>query len=370
MKKQIAIICLLLNSVFAWSQNFVKISAPCTDELVQKTPGRWINVEDNIYAPELNKAQLPEIAKRLDNIQQFVLKTYSTPIGVDAVWQRIVNDGLFCLQLKFSKTSEGELKYDIVNGIPVASYYYSCGFFRYSCSSEPNQMRTGYPGETGTSMFVYANNLQNFFIRMQLDNTLAQVMCIDGRPIKLMPFVKGKWKGNILYYPEPGSGESFVLLHREGMLPYIPVTRKEYLDRCIEYIPKFYDPMIKGYESSPDAKQREGYLKNASQQKEKLLKFYQDELKRATSANLLNSPAIIPTYIFNISDDPVFSSEEGGGRMLVTENPAYMRKDLPKYIPQFFIMTWKCSDWKPQKDVGKAIEEGFPIEKLQVMIDK
>ena len=370
MKKQITIICLLLNSVFARSQNFVKMSSPCTDALMQKTPGRWINVKDNIYAPELNKAQLPEIAKRLDNIQKFVLKTYPTPIGVDAVWQRIVNDEFFCSQLKFSNTSEGELKYDIVNGIPVASYYYSSGFFRYSCGSEPNQMRTGYPGETGTSMFVYANNLQNFFIRMQLDKPLEQVMCIDGRPIKMMSAVKGKWKGYTLYYPEPGSGESYVLLHREGILPYIPVTRKEYLDRCIEYIPKFYGPMLKGCESYPDAEQREEYLKNARQQREKVLKFYQDELKRTTADNLLNSPAIIPTYIFNISADPVFSTEEAGGKMLVTENPAYIRKDLPKYIPQFFVMTWRCSDWKPQKDVCITIEEDFPIEKLQVMIDK
>lgn len=47
-----------------------------------------------------------------------------------------------------------------------------------------------------------------------------------------------------------------------------------------------------------------------------------------------------------------------------------MRKDLPKYIPQFFVVTWKWNDWQPQVDVGKLIEEKFPFDKLQAMIDK
>jgi len=47
-----------------------------------------------------------------------------------------------------------------------------------------------------------------------------------------------------------------------------------------------------------------------------------------------------------------------------------MRKDLPKYVPQFFVVQWQWNDWKPQADVGKLIEDKFPFEKLQTMIDK
>ena len=35
--------------------------------------------------------------------------------------------------------------------------------------------------------------------------------------------------------------------------------------------------------------------------------------------------------------------------MLVTENPEYMRKDLPKYVPQFFVVNWKWNDWNRKR---------------------
>lgn len=69
---------------------------------------------------------------------------------------------------------------------------------------------------------------------------------------------------------------------------------------------------------------------------------------------------------------PVFTAETTGGRMLVTENPAYFRKDLPKYIPQLFVLLLEKVDWpfSPKQDPIKLMEEYFPIEKLQAMIDK
>jgi hypothetical protein len=57
--------------------------------------------------------------------------------------------------------------------------------------------------------------------------------------------------------------------------------------------------------------------------------------------------------------------------MLVTENPNYLRKDLPASVPQFFVMTWWWGDGVPWRSRFKnALEEKFPIEKLQAMIDK
>lgn len=59
-------------------------------------------------------------------------------------------------------------------------------------------------------------------------------------------------------------------------------------------------------------------------------------------------------------------------KMLVTENPAYFRKDLPKYIPQLFVLLLEKVNWSfsPKQDPIKLMEENFPIEKLQAMIDK
>src|SRR5947207_2846001 len=55
----------------------------------------------------------------------------------------------------------------------------------------------------------------------------------------------GKWKGYDVY------GGSNVVIARKGTLPYLPVTRKQYLDRAIPYVTKFYDQMIKDGEAVP-----------------------------------------------------------------------------------------------------------------------
>ena len=61
---------------------------------------------------------------------------------------------------------------------------------------------------------------------------------------------------------------------------------------------------------------------------------------------------------------------------LVTENPAYIRKDLPKYVPQFIVLYWSwVSDFPllggaQGEYYSKIMEANFPIDKLQAMIDK
>ena len=66
---------------------------------------------------------------------------------------------------------------------------------------------------------------------------------------------------------------------------------------------------------------------------------------------------------------PILVAEDKGP-MLVTDNPDYIRKDLPKHIPQFFVLTWQGMSKGVRGEVGKIIKEKFPIEKLQAMIDK
>jgi hypothetical protein len=103
---------------------------------------------------------------------------------------------------------------------------------------------------------------------------------------------------------------------------------------------------------------------------------YEKELEKAKADNLLDAPAEIYSP-FTVSDNtPIFATGPEGGKMLVTANPAYIRKDLPKYVPQFMVVYWKwVSDWpKYGGEQGayykKMLETNFPIEKLQAMIDK
>jgi hypothetical protein len=122
-----------------------------------------------------------------------------------------------------------------------------------------------------------------------------------------------------------------------------------------------------------DRKERDEQLKKIEKIKNDVLKHYKDELQATASAGLLASPAILFSYIMDIATGyPIFTTQAAGGRMLVTVNPAYMKKDLPKYIPQFMVFTrWDCHcGADPSLNPYKLIDEKFPIEKLQAMIDK
>ena len=99
-------------------------------------------------------------------------------------------------------------------------------------------------------------------------------------------------------------------------------------------------------------------------------------MEKSKAANLLGTPAEV-NMMFEVNEGvPIFYSGEEHGKMLVTENSAYFRKDLPKYVPQFMVLYW---DWVGDAPMyggaqgeyyRKMIEENFPVEKLQKMIDK
>ena len=82
---------------------------------------------------------------------------------------------------------------------------------------------------------------------------------------------------------EKGRNYRIVLIHRKGILPYIPVTRKQYLERCISYHTKLWDENIKRTENLPvRSLEEQEKEKNA-----KLAKFEKDfgkDPKRLKSA--------------------------------------------------------------------------------------
>lgn len=370
MKKHIILFFLLVNYFITWSQEFVKTTTPCTKELLQKIPGKWIKVKDNLYA-KISKQQQQEILNSLDTIHRWVDKLYSPFYGIDVMWYRhISNTEDFATEYKYERSPNAGFRGIKVNGVPVINYFYSAQFREFNCGREPYEYRRG-PGEDGSILHISANILTAIF-RTGTLGEMAEVMQIEGRPIQMMCPLTGKWKGYDVYSPEVGSSLRIILLHRKGMLPYIPVTRKQYLDRCIAYIPKLFTTDPKAFELIPDKKERDEQVKKNEKLKDEVLKHYRDEIETSTKAGLLDSPAIIPSYMCNISNTPIFSTEAEGGEMLVTENPAYIRKDLPKQIPQFFVFTFGKYDWwfPPQPDPCKVIEQNFPIEKLQAMIDK
>jgi hypothetical protein len=176
---------------------------------------------------------------------------------------------------------------------------------------------------------------------------------IEGRPIKLKKIAAKIWKENELCYPSGAggpeandqSGSWCVLIHRKGMLPYIPVTKKQYLEQALKYFPKFYDPMIQSFDKIPDKQERDEGKNQITKQKDEVMKYYRDELVKITKDGSLDAPAIVKGMFNQLTNFPIFTTEELGGQMLVTENPKYMRKDLPVYVPQFVFVSWSWNNF-------------------------
>lgn len=339
------------------------------------TNGKWIKSGDDI-SPYLkfSKQQQQEALKRLNELQYLIFKICPGPKGVDVVWGTTLGNGHFGSLAKYYVNSDGKIIFDYLKEVITPSLKYSCSFPAYYCSNKKNEMMAGYTNETGTFMKIFVNDLQ-WFAGTPQDDT----MTVSQLPVKMKHHVKEMWKGCELMDVPGGGNARYVLITRKGMLPYIPVTRKQYLHYYFNYLTKFYDDIITKVDIyQPDKEQRNRQKDAMLKQKNDALKIYRDELENTTAAHLLDAPAIVVSMTPGpgsmtpgTGNAKIFITEGEGGQMLVTENPAYMRKDLPAYVPQFFLLAWAWeSPSIPHENIRKIIETNFPIEKLQALIDK
>ena len=423
MKKYFIIIILIGFQFSSGSQGkIIKTTTPCNDEVLFKTPGKWFidyggMVDNGSEHIPFNKMQVNETVKRMNAVRDMLTKIIQEPMGVDPAWHHSIGRGSFGEQVKYAKNSQGILNQEAIVEKPVASYGFICGFFRLACN--PNNLHEiwrGYPGETNTWFVVGANGIGNVAIEI---NGNTKEMLIDGYPVHLREPLKEKFEGYEIFNCKPNVFPGIrndawrILIHRKGELPYIPVTRKQYIDQAIIYLTQFYDNAINDFKQAPmrsieeqeteknqivekmkkdlawnptamkssidnylagyktEQEVRKEQLKNLVKDKEAVLQHYRDELDETAKQGLLSSPAIIPLIIYAAeSHEPLFV-EENIGYMVVIENAKYMRKDLPKYVPQILTVKMGFDEyWKPQADVSKIILEKFPFEKLHEMIDK
>ena len=409
MKKQIIIFFLGIQLPSS-GQIITTTTANCDDKLYMTLDGKWKKTNDVSGSSGFSKTEMQEAVKRLDAIHQLVLEAYPEPKGLDAVWHRdLISNGFWGQQIKYSRNPDGSVGADDLKGISTGKYSYSSLFFNYYCFNDAPKREVKVNGETGTWLIVEINpTLAGVGNGSNLDS-----MTINGLPVYQRIPAKERWKG-YEFFNQPG-GRNFraVMICRKGGQPHIPVTRKQYLDYCIPWLDKFYDEMIRvalaemfvrskeeqdaiknkwlnkidqDYKNNPTKKEaaRKKYLDSYKtdeqlrdekkdillKQKVETLKLYEKEMEKTTREGLLDSPAIIYEWHPLTKDVPIFMNEAEGGGMLVTFNPAYWRKDLPKYVPQFIWMYWNCQPLAATQDLKKRIEEYFPIEKLQAMIDK
>lgn len=316
----------------------------------------------------------------MNAVRDMLMKIYSEPIGVDAAWHHSIGRGSFAEQVRYVTNSQGISNPEALVDKPVASYGFFCGFFRHICNGQnPNEIWHGFPGETDTWFMVGANGIGA--VARPISGSTKN-MLIGGYPVHLRHPIKEKFDGYELFnikadvFPDFHSGTWRILIHRKGELPYTPVTRKQYLDQAIIYLTEFYGDALKDFEQAPiQSKEeqdiRKEQIRSFIKNRDAVLIHYKDELEESSKKGLLESPAIIPQVLFAATEGDQIFVEENLGYMVVIENPAYMRKDLPKWVPQILTvqMAWN-EEWKPQADVAKLILEKFPFDQLQAMIDK
>jgi hypothetical protein len=379
MIKQITILLLFLfTNPFAWSQDkYIKTTTPCNNELLKKTPGRWMPIGRFTW-DKISKLEELEILKRLESIQKMAFAVYPEPMAFDAVQGYALHKKDFASQLKLEKTAYMISRTDI-NGFPTIFYDYFVKFCQYICGRDSYEIIRGAGCETGTNLVVTINTLSPLLRPLLLDDVSAEIMRIDGRPLQVMPYFQGKWQGYDFYNLEGVDDPKSVLLHRANQLPYIPVTRKQYLDRCIEALQINLNKDIIPFEKREGLallmkkEEWDAQIKKLEKYRDDILKYYRDELEATTRAGLLDAPVILASGFMNLLiSEPVFSKNPVGGQMLITENPTYFKKDLPKYIPQIIICTIEYSKgWlPPEVNPYRLYEQDFLIEKLQAMIDK
>lgn len=347
----------------------LKIPVPCNQEFLNNYRGKWL-IPDKVNGP--NNTYSQAAMSRITQIHELVKQIYPQPMGSDAFWKGSYSISDFAYTVKYV-TQDGRTQKEYLNRRQVEGWRYHIILFPWICNENPNEMWNGYPEIAGGSWIeVDANYLPILTGEFSDD----EVWTIDGRPIKTKMPVIGTWKGYNVMATNGGdyadqNDNWFILITRNDMLPYIPVTRKQYLDRAIAYITKFYDGLIAGSEQIPDKTEKEENKKRNREAKDIAVKNLQKELERTTRDGLLSAPAVVRQDAHFQTEGVIFLPESQGGIMLTTENPNYFRKELPAYIPQLFVLSWgKKAKQKWETDFRKAIEENFPVGQLQAMIDK
>ncbi|HEY6063163.1 MAG TPA: hypothetical protein VIV35_06115 [Chitinophagaceae bacterium] len=368
------IIILLFLSVHASAQNAkfpkLKISVPCNQEFLDKYKGKWLIPDKTLFnSPNNNYSQ--GAMKRITDIHELVKQIYPEPVGSDAYWSGSYTKSDFGYTIKYV-TQDDRTHKEYVNRFQVEGWKYSMQLFAWFCTENAKEISNGFPDAGGgNAITVDANRLTVLTGEFMDDDGWT----IDGRPIKRKMPVIGKWKGYDVMATNGGNYADqnntwFILIAKQGMLPYIPVTRKQYLDRAIAYATKFYDKIISSNEQIPEKAEREENKNRNLNAKNSALKKFQDELEKTRKDGLLDAPAVVGIDVLLMNEGPIFLPESEGGILLTTENPNYFRRDLPAYVPQLFVLSWSWGTKKWEADFRKAIEEKFPIENLQAMIDK
>lgn len=228
---------------------------------------------------------------------------------------------------------------------PFGQYYYGLYLMPYSCVgnvAKPDE-------ETNTSVFIKANDPEIPFSREVIGDEIEEQDKAHYGWLKTMPIQReGAW---FLGEREQSSGMGVKVKHSQWLiaydqkLPFLYVTRKEYLEKSVGLIRKVKERELKKIETdtAADPKNRDRLYAGTK-------KYYEDKLSGVEKAARLLSPADLQqTAIVPAQGDFTGFLNEGerSAVILVKENPDYYNPKLSKGIPQLFSVVFEYDFNRP-----------------------
>lgn len=380
MKKHLSflIFACFAGTCFIAAQNSVKNQR----EEVMQIKGKWTRLpnHDSGHDPSFPKNQYSFAYKRMDSLTAMVKYAYPDPTGTEARYYSSVS------------------AYPITSKTPWA-YMHSSLYQVYYLNKNTNKIALG--DETGTWLRFYVNFFGWFF------NENIGRYTVDGKEVSVFSLYPrdGTWKGLPVYSKPSSRGERTVLISRDGEVPIIPITQKQFLVNLRKQLEEKQKKSLDGdkyYEKfrlQEIEKAKNGTYPTAAA-KEKAMasaQYYYDQyLKRRSSrlpleeleynknlklidnylashseqelAQPVKTPAV---YDFNGSFEP--RKKNAPLVELVRINFAYFKPNLPKYVPQFIAMYWtwdKGNGNEPALEFKRQLEENLPLERIKALLDK
>ena len=395
-RKCCSLLFLLLLAFCAGAQNMVYATTrkPTPgDEIASKQPGKYINGETASYKPGYwDNAFASQMTKRTDKMLGLIKETFPGPTGIDILYTR-----------EMFQRSYG------LGG--SRSYMMTFGCQTYGVAKEIGSRQTfvgktadgGYiiPGLGGPTLVFKVNDPSALFASgITLD--------LDGRSAHMTFDIQGNWKGCVAYGTRffgdsaiSGSGVLYLCIARPGESPFIPFTRKEFLQARLNQCDEKYRKDTAMWNKNPQYAQRQvddaraagkpaneiarlqTEVRNAQQRSNQGLKRAADELQAnrkpiltylaSKPADTLALPALVYGYRDGDDVEECFNPKRklSDPRTYVVDNPAYWHNNADKATPQLIIlkMQFSTQQWR-EYEIKKQFVANFPLEKFLALLDK
>lgn len=321
----------------------------CDHNTLMSTPGQWkpglAGSTSGTAAADLAKEKVT-----IGIIHKMLTENYK-PMGADASYSGVYY-GNYGSTAKYPN-----------------SFAYSLYVLPYSCENGSLKKAR----ETNTTLYVNANEMGVNIYEPDLreEVSIDGFFSIDGFP---------EMKDGIYQWTRPvnlGLGmegpQTTFLITYDGQLPYLQVSRKEFLEKKKMLILKAKTEnsarIAQDFPVEKDKQKHEDAMKRGNSDYNTTLEKISAELQKP--AQELNQAAIVSNNPVNYLL-PVFTTPDNKyARSLVKPNPAYFNKKLPRSSPQFFCIVIKGDDeslvlGKAMKDLPKALD----FAKLKGMLGK